>query len=655
MMNGPADEIDAPKPAAPHAAADGTAPPAATEGDVAQPPATPTPIIDVWSRTEPRYRIRAVVLLALNFLLYCGLCVFTFWLHSARLFDFSTASYFRPFRFWGPQTQNLNDFLLEPISVVATPIHGVVLGLLVASIVAVPIAVAMLYRFPAALPFAAAVAIVAHLPWMAVTLVGACVLAAVPPFRFRFRFGSALLALLPVLLYLYLATRVSPGQVAAYSAPEERTLLFAPWILAILAAALILGLVLLLSWVVNYRPGAVAPVLAGALTLPTLIFHNHVGTDELAYRVIESRFGPHSTAFQPVRDIESELVALVQQYNLRADDLLRALTEGLGEFRRRAERHYAIELLECRQAANAACERFIAEHPRSRYISCVLYVQARALDTRLDESALLPLGAAGSPPLRELYTDFPHPQSERAWSVIAAQYPESPQAVVAAVRLAQLHLRRGEVEQALLRLLAALNREPPHAAPPTPTSQPSLRTMLRAAPPEASLDLEVQPYLLEVQHLHRIVTLNRNDPKYGDAPLGAVFTLDRRRAGYRDQLLMLMDQYPDSFMYDNLLVAWAVSTPDIDERAEHLRGCLARFPTGAKVLDAARDALPEALYRLAGLEIQALRDPDGAAQERGINRLRDIISHHERTIWATWAAEDLQRLQPPPAEAQEPS
>ena len=44
-------------------------------------------IVDVWSRTQAKYRIRAVVLLLANLLLFCGLCVFAHWLHFARAFD----------------------------------------------------------------------------------------------------------------------------------------------------------------------------------------------------------------------------------------------------------------------------------------------------------------------------------------------------------------------------------------------------------------------------------------------------------------------------------------------------------------------------------------------------------------------------------------
>ncbi|MBP9027351.1 MAG: hypothetical protein KBH81_14550, partial [Phycisphaerae bacterium] len=80
--------------------------------------------------------MRAALLLFLNLLLFSGLCIFIHWLHVARAFDFSWRSYIEPLKFWGEQAQTLNDFVIYPISVEQNLMHGVVLGLLVASIVA---------------------------------------------------------------------------------------------------------------------------------------------------------------------------------------------------------------------------------------------------------------------------------------------------------------------------------------------------------------------------------------------------------------------------------------------------------------------------------------------------------------------------------------
>ena len=267
-------------------------------------------IVDVWSRTEPKYRRRAFLLLGVNLGLFCGLCAFSHWLHVGRLIDFSWESYVAPARLSGEGTQNLNDFVLFPISVVQVPMHAVVLGLLFAAIVAVPMIITMLYRLGAALPFVAAVLVFGHLPWMALTLLTSCVLIRVSPFRYSFRFGSALLGMLPVLAYMYLATRGTPDEMF-YASPTQKSLMAAPWVLAILAACAMIAAALLVSRAVNYRPGAVAPMVACMFLVPVAVFHAQVGADELQYRVLEREFGPRARRFEPVRDAQADIHSVV--------------------------------------------------------------------------------------------------------------------------------------------------------------------------------------------------------------------------------------------------------------------------------------------------------------------------------------------------------
>jgi len=602
-------------------------------------------IVDVWSRTQPKYRIRAVVLLVVNLLLFCGLCAFTHWLHVAKAFDFSPSSYVAPARFWDAKAPNLNDFILAPINVVQVPVHAIVLGLVVAVMVAVPIVVSILYRFGSALPFVAAVVVFAHMPWMAVTLLASCMLASLRRFRMSFRFGSALLGLLPVLLYLYLATRGTADQLAAYGSPAQKSLLLAPWLLAILAAAVMLGTVLLIARVVNYRPGAVAPVLAIMFATPLVLFHFGVGADELAYRVLEADFGPRSKRFEPVlksRETENAILALISGAigdassggQLRSD--LRALwslqPEKLRELKRTVSRRFLAAFLADRSEAYEACKRFIADYPQSRYVPNVLYIQARVRDTRLDEAKL------AQELYRELYTDFPHVQSEEIWFKLLKQYPDSPFSVAAALRLAELKLRAGEVDEALRNVQLVLSKNPNPTDGRT-TTQPRHRGLLTAAFPESSLDFEPEPYRREARRLAELIVENRDDPQYGSSPLVELAMLDPRRARYLEQLQRLAQRYRESTLYDNLVVRWASALPDLNQRAAALEACIRTFTSG--------DALPEALYRLANLETQALAAEDESRRARGLARLREIVARFPGTCWAEQAAERLEVLEPP--------
>ncbi len=597
-------------------------------------------ITDVWSWTARKYRVRARVLLLLNLLLFCGLCMFTRWLHVARILDFSVESYMGPLRFWGTDTQTLYDFILFPISVDQTPIYGVVIGLLMASVVAIPICVAILYRFKSSLPFAAAVLVFAHLPWLAITLVGSCVLASVRPFRMEFRFGSALLGMLPVLLYLFLATRGPGDPLSASISPERKLLLAGPWLLAILAACSMMAAIILIARIVNHRPGAVAPVMAIMFATPVVLFHFHVGVDELHYRVLESEYGPRSERFEPVQDASGRILGMLHRWTQPGSDSASLHSAFLAiwstnpaeqvalkaRLTRRLLHDFQIQLMRDRHAAYNACQVFVADHPHSRYVPNALFIQARALDTRLDQRRLV-----GREAQRELYTDFPHVESLQVWTNLLAEYPDSPLAVSARLRVAQLRLRGGD-EVAALRVL-----QPMASAEAISPDPPPARPFMQTQPPESSLAYEPEPDLLESRRLAELIRVNRDDPKHGAEPLRALASLDPHRASYRDQLQRLADRYHDSLLYDNIVVRWAEAHADREERARKLAACIERFPTG--------DALPEALFKLANLEVQA-PGADESCRVRGIGRLRRIVEHFGQSCWAQPGAERLKMLGP---------
>lgn len=608
-----------------------TPPPPSPESKTAAPSRQ---IVDVWSRTEPRYRIRAVAMLVLNMLLFCGLCIFTHWLHVGEPFTFSWDSYAAPGRFWDDQTPNLNDFILFPISVEQTPIHGVVLGLLVASIVAIPIVISILYRFGYALPFIAAVLIFAHMPWMAATLVLCCALASLRPFRMSFRFGSALVGLLPVILYLYLATRGDADELGAVASPTQKTLLAAPWVLALLAASAMMATILLIARLVNYRPGAVAPVVAVMFATPVALFHAYVGVDELHYRVLEHEYGPDSKRFAPVEDASDRIFSLLHEWTqenfpdpLRRGELIAAWGGELDSVKRLIARRMLLEFMNEREAAREALQAFLADHLHSRYVPNVLFLLARTLDLRLDERKLLQ-----SPPRRELYTDFPHVQSTEYWSTLLSRHGNSPLATAAALRLALLSWRGGDCDAAL----AFLDQVLALPAPSAQASRPAAVGLLRREPPEVSLRYQPEPDRLEAARLRELILANRNDPRYGDAPLIAFAALDWHRTRHLEEVLRLAQRYPDSLLYDDLIVAWAAALPDAAQRLERLEDCVEHFADGS--------AAPQAMFLLADLEVLTAPQGDGARRSAGIARMREVATRFADSYWGRAAARRLGML-----------
>jgi hypothetical protein len=581
-----------------------------------------------------------VVFLSLTFLLFAGLCVFLHWLHVAKAFDFSWSSYVAPARVWGAQTQTLNDFLRYPISVERAPLHGIVLGLLVAAIVAMPILVAILYRFFCSLPFIAAVLILAHLPWMAFTLLGGCILASVRPFRMTFRYGSALLGMMPVLLYLYLAAWSDAGAPGQSMTPSERTLMIAPWVLAVLSACAMMAAVLLIARVVNFRPGAMAPVMAVTFAMPAVMFFEYVGRDELDYRLLEAHVGPRSDRSLATRDVRDMLlewldVRVEPDTLLNFNDDVAVIWQESPRFRERALQEMWRGWLAGRAAAYEACNRFLAAHPDSKYVPCVLYVQARLMDMRLDEVKLRRDGR------REFYTDYPHAQSEPAWTALASRYPDSPLAAAAGLRRAQLRLRRGEVAEAR-ELLAEVERRAEQGARPSPASRPAIHLLLRAPAPESSLEFDPAPFLFEARRLRELIDANVDDPVFGARPLVEFAALDPHREQYDQQLLRLADRYQGALLYDNLIARWSAARPDLAERASALAASIGRFAGG--------DAVPEALYQLADLEIQSVSG-DEHSRQTGMARMKDVAARFGGTCWGRKAQARLALLSAEPVTA----
>ena len=195
------------------------------------------PFTDVWSRTAPKYRKRAIVLLLVNIVLFAGLGSFASGLRTGVTFAPTQYGYWQlvAATFMPKGTAHLGNFVLFPIRLDIVPLHGIVVGLLLAALVSVPILIAILYRFPCCIPFILIVALLAVMPWLAINITGACILATARPLRFRFRYASALLGLMLVLLYFYGASRQAAPSVEQY-APADRMKFMAPWILATLAS-----------------------------------------------------------------------------------------------------------------------------------------------------------------------------------------------------------------------------------------------------------------------------------------------------------------------------------------------------------------------------------------------------------------------------------
>lgn len=563
--------------------------------------------LDVWSRTEPRYRRRAITLLLINGLLFAGLGGFTYWLRTGKYIPFFSPDYWEiVWRTFDPtphQQITLVDFLTYPINIQQAPAHVIVLGLLMASIVSIPILVAMLYRLPAALIFLVIVAFVGVLPWLAMTLLLSCALTALKPLRFSFRYATALIALIPAVVYFFTATR-NPTLVASQPKPMDWPMLYAPWALAILGSCVLMGLVLWLARVVNYRPGVIAPLLAVMFATPVVVFEAKVGRDELYYRVLERQCGPNSATVFRDQDARAVIHEIAERVYEHAEKPGRSVAEIEEEIKHLWQ--YELDPMKVADRAITifaqqqddvvqACDKFRADFPRSRYVPNVLYIKGRAIDMRVDVEAFRRDAVV------HFYDDFPSPNSAPTWALIAAgDWPPSPVTAIALYRLAQLEARAGRIDAArerLRRLEAEFGRPVTTApAPSAPLAKPD---------PTGTLGIRIREVVLAGRRFAWL--LERYwDPPYANAPLVEMLRMDPRHRLYTRNLEELLEKYPNARLRDYVELQLVLHA---NERSASLRiAALEAFVR--EHADDASGALGEAYYRLGEAYVNDRRDTD---------------------------------------------
>ncbi len=596
------------------------------------------PILDVWSRSARRYRVRAILMLLLLAVLFGGLCCFMFWLRTGTMIPWRHESYreilLNSLRPTGPEQVTLSSFLTWPIPVREVPIHSVIIGVQFAALMSIPLVVAILYRLPSAVIFAAMIAFLAAMPWLGLTVMCGCILACMGRFRFTFRYASALVGLIPCALYLVMASWEPAG--GEPKPPHSKALIYAPWVLAMLASCIICAVALALARLINFRPGGIPPVLAALFALPVLLFHTQVGRDELEYRILEAKIGPgNASIFAPV-DIAAEAKASATSDWDRAQGIS---FDSLYEQRLLARTRAVVRRAAAhRDAVISHCDDYIEQFPSSRYVPNVLYLKGRAQDCREDRTALRERWRA------EYRFDRPSPASRRTWETLAIRFSESDVAAVALHRLAILRLRDGDLEgcrAALHQLISRFDRPRP---PPSAAQERGdvVDAVFRKAAPATRLDLDVNALVQASKRLQEMIAACGGDarrsladlfgarPDGSDAdvsPIQALFMLDEADPHYPENLRGILAAFPESVTAGYVRIRLALLEPSPTRRLAALReiaGSLRASPAGAEagyhLADAlfADSSLEEAR---AAYEAVAAAHPQSCWSEAGRRRL----------------------------------
>lgn len=513
---------------------------------------------------------RTGVFMAVNLAGFAVVCAFWQYLATGQWMDFSLSAYVRDLK------SPIGQAFIHGLGVLRYPWMVLVAGLLLGTTVFVPIIVAVLYRLRFVPLFLLLVAAVAHAPALALVTAVGCMLATRTQLRSDMPFVAALLGILPIAGFLYILGFMGVDTVAVV--PLHRWVLYAPFVIAIVAAVLAAAVVLSLARVTGFRPGITWPVLLLMLAGPMAVFYSRVGSDELAYCLLARRLAPGDSDFEPMA--VSELMADPATHGLDEHKLLIYVRTA--------------KLVTRRGNFAKDCRKFVARYPRSRRALEVLWMQAHCLSLQVDEQAY-------KDGMVKYTSRYCQPQAQDAWQQLVKEYGGTSHAALGRWRLGELAMRSGNPRRAYELLEAAVAGlveavDAAEAAPPAKTGRIFLPRMTLPA------DGHYEIALFEAQRLVWLMERNEvlEDKKCAQALakyLSAVHPPeeDPNKLEYHKKLKSLAAEYSRTALGDNLTLAAARTNPDRAAAAKTLLD-LARADT---------DVTIEANYELGQLAIRS--------------------------------------------------
>ncbi len=199
---------------------------------------------------------------------------------SGQLFSFSFQSLIN-YESW-----QLCDFVTSGISIFEYPWQIAVLGILMSILIVVPVIVSQMMSFVYSWPFLFSLIFLANLPFLAVVVLISCIAVSCRPLRFRSRFISIALCIMPQFIYVMLFGRTSGLD------PVKWGFAFTPWLFAWAGSFTIAGIVLIVGHFNRYKPGIIYQVTIGTVLSALIIFMTMIGFDELDYQLYVAKNNP---------------------------------------------------------------------------------------------------------------------------------------------------------------------------------------------------------------------------------------------------------------------------------------------------------------------------------------------------------------------------
>ncbi len=546
----------------------------------------------------------------LSIVVFAAVCLFWSKILTGSLFSFNPES------ITSPQLWRIGQHLLTGVSIFEYPWQILVIALLMAVLTLAPVLTAQLLSFSYSLPFILAVFFLAGLPAFAICILISCIAVACRPLRFRSRFTSIALCLLPQLIYWGAFGGVRGVE------PVKWGFSFTPWIGAGLIGLGIAGLVLTIGHYTRYRPGLIWSSTAIILLIAVITFKIRIGFDELDYQLYVARNNPEQVSelhdhsitkaldraikdpavikylggfFYPTEPIalRKELKAEIQAQ--LAHDRWPTWFDVPAEFRYQDKRKWLLEQYDL----------FITRRPKSSRMPISLYYKALLNEYSPDNRLLTDKETL------HFYSDYPFDRSREIWFRLYSEFGNSPESLEARWRIAMHWAGQGRFEQAealldnalilLQERLKVLTKEQPTEESLFSLFHPPLDSVMTA-----SKLTELQRKLSQLRTLISID--NRTEKPDSARRLARFVILNPHNPSYTDRLTeLLAEMAKNDPLRDNVLLAQVKLIADEQLRAEKLAELHEQYFN--------TDGGMQAAYELALLKIHFWRQQDDSNAE----------------------------------------
>ncbi len=549
---------------------------------------------------------------------FTAVCLFWSQILTGELFSFSAASV------TNPANWRLGRFLLTGVSIFEYPWQILVLALLMSVLAVVPVLVAQLLSFIYSVPFILAVFFLADLPAFAGCLFISCIAVACRPLRFRSRFISLALCMVPQLLYWGF-----PGGAKGVE-PIKWGFSYVPWVAAWLIGLGFAGVVIGIGHFTRYRPGQIFLTTTAVLIIAAVVFKFKIGFDEMDYQLYVVRNNPEQAV-----EFQDHSITGALDHAINNTAVVKYLsgffypTEPIPlrkELKQEIEAQLAhdrwptwfvvppeLKYQEKRQWLLNQYDLFITRRSKSKRMPIALYYKALLMeyspDTRIRDAK----------ETLHFYNDYPFERSREIWYRLYTEFGNSPESLEARWRLAMHWAGLGKFEQAealiadaqslLNEQLNKLSQEPAAEEPIFSMFGPPAETVMTT-----SKLMELQRRLSQLKTL--IDKSNRTDKPDSAKRLARFVMLNPYNPDYAQRLEELLEEMSKNDpLMDNVLLAQVKLIPDEQLRAERLAELHKRYQN--------TDGGMLALYELAILKIQFWRQQDESNIEQKKRYLAD--------------------------------